>query len=118
MIRAMDTIDESIRNLLDAIRRTDIYREYRKQEENLDRNPQLQERVNAFRGNNYRIQNECDRDELFEVMERMARESSELRSNPEVNAYLDAELALCKMMQKICIKLTEGIDMNTPDVDL
>ena len=88
MIRAMDTIDENIRSLLDAIKRTDIYQEYRMQEENLDKDPQLQERVNAF------------------------------RSNPEVNAYLDAELALCKMMQKICIKLTEGIDMNTPDVDL
>lgn len=118
MIRAMDTIDENIRSLLDAIIRTDIYQEYRMQEENLDKDPQLQERVNAFRSNNYRIQNECDKEELFEVMERMEKESSELRSNPEVNAYLDAELALCKMMQKICIKLTEGIDMNTPDVDL
>lgn len=118
MIGSKDTIDDSISNLLEAIKRSDVYLEYRKQEEILCRDPQLQERVDTFRGDNYRLQNECDKDELFEVMERLAKESSELRSNPVVNAYLDAELALCKMMQKICIKLTEGIDMNTPDVDL
>lgn len=39
MIRAMDTIDENIRSLLDAIKRTDIYQEYRMQEENLDKDP-------------------------------------------------------------------------------
>ena len=44
------------------------------------------------------------------------RESEELRRFPEVNAYLDAELALCRMMQKICRTLTDGIDMNIPRI--
>ena len=44
----------------------------------------------------------------------MGKESAELRRHPEVNAYLDAELALCKMMQRICIKLGEGIDIDVP----
>ena len=48
------------------------------------------------------------------AVEQMGKESAELRRHPEVNAYLDAELALCKMMQKICVKLAEGIDMDIP----
>lgn len=48
--------------------------------------------------------------------EQLARESEELRSFPEVNAYLDAELALCRMMQKICRTLTDGIEMNIPRI--
>ena len=63
---------------------------------------------------NYKVQNECDSDNLFEVVEQMGKESAELRRHPEVNAYLDAELALCKMMQRICIKLGEGIDIDVP----
>lgn len=63
---------------------------------------------------NYKVQNECDSDNLFEVVEQMGKESAELRRHPEVNAYLDAELALCKMMQRICIKLGEGIDIEVP----
>ena len=46
----------------------------------------------------------------------MGKESAELRRHPEVNAYLDAELALCKMMQRICIKLGEGIDIDVPGI--
>ena len=50
----------------------------------------------------------------IEVVEQMRKESAEQRRHPEVNAYLDAELALCKMMQRICIKLGEGIDIDVP----
>ena len=87
---------------------------FRKQNEILKQNPELKKRVDAFRGDNYRVQNECGSDNLFDVVEQMGKESAELRRHPEVNAYLDAELALCKMMQKICVKLAEGIDMDIP----
>ena len=45
---------------------------------------------------------------------RSVRNLHELRSNPQVNAYLDAELALCRMMQKISMELTDGIDLDAP----
>ena len=109
-----NTIDENISRLLEAIKESPEYVEFQKQNEILKQTPELKERVDAFRGDNYRIQNECDSDNLFDVVEQMGKESAELRRHPEVNAYLDAELALCKMMQKICVKLAEGIDMDIP----
>ena len=39
-----------------------------------------------------------------------------LEKNPEVNAYLDAELALCRMMQQICKTLTDGIEIKVPEI--
>ena len=56
------------------------------------------------------------RDELFRGTEQLNRESRELRRDPLVNAFLDAELALCKLMQKICRTLTEGIDLDIPEL--
>ena len=101
-----NTIEESIKGLLEAIKESPEYLEFQK--------PELKERVDTFRADNYKVQNECDSDNLFEVVEQMGKESAELRRHPEVNAYLDAELALCKMMQRICIKLGEGIDIEVP----
>ena len=109
-----NTIDENISSLLEAFKESPEYVEFQKQNEILKQKPELNKRVDAFRGDNYRVQNECGSDNLFDVVEQMGKESAELRRHPEVNAYLDAELALCKMMQKICVKLAEGIDMDIP----
>lgn len=109
-----NTIDENISSLLEAFKESPEYVEFQKQNEILKQKPELKKRVDAFREDNYRVQNECGSDNLFDVVEQMGKESAELRRHPEVNAYLDAELALCKMMQKICVKLAEGIDMDIP----
>ena len=111
----MDEIRENIDSLLAAVKSSREYQEYKKQEELLDGNPELKARVYRFRGDNFRMQNEADRGSLFQAAEQLARESKDLRRNPQVNAYLEAELALCKLMQKICIRLTEGIQMQVPD---
>lgn len=109
-----NTIEESIKGLLEAIKESPEYLEFQKQSNILKKKPELKERVDTFRADNYKVQNECDSDNLFEVVEQMGKESAELRRHPEVNAYLDAELALCKVMQRICIKLGEGIDIDVP----
>ena len=111
----MNAIDENVSALLKAVRDSREYREYMKQEQLLDENPELKARVYQWRGNTFRLQNESDRGGLFEVAEQLYRESKELRKNPQVNAYLDAELALCKLMQRICFRLTEGIHIQIPD---
>lgn len=110
----MDAISRNVRVLLSVIKKSDVYREYKKQEEILDKNQQLKERVDHFRANNYKLQNEAGKDDLFQVAEQLERESAELRRIPEVNAYLDAELALCKLIQRIFMNLAEGIDMHVP----
>ena len=111
-----NTIEESINRLLEAVKESPEYLEFRKQSTILGMDSELKARVDAFRADNYRVQNEADSDNLFEVVEQMGKESAELRRLPLVNSYLDAELALCKMMQRICIKLTEDIDMDVPAV--
>ena len=112
----MDAVSRNIRILLSVVKRSEVYREYKKQEDILNKNPQLRERVDQFRADNFRLQNEAGREDLFLVAEQLSRESAELRRIPEVNAYLDAELALCKKMQRICRELTEGIDMHVPNL--
>ena len=112
----MSEIKECIDELLVAVRGSEEYQDFVKYRDLLKENPELMNRVNTFRGNNFRLQNEANRDELFRGTEQLNRESRELRRDPLVNAFLDAELALCKLMQKICKTLTEGIDLDIPEL--
>ena len=109
-----NTLEESISRLLASIKESAEYIEFEKQKEILSQNPDLKKRVDAFRAKNYRIQSQCSSDQLFEVVEQMGKESAELRRLPLVNAYLDAELALCRLIQQVCVSITEGIELNIP----
>ena len=93
----MDAVNRNIYLLLNSIQKSDVYRTYKKQEAILEKNPELASRVQHFRSDNFRLQNE-ERGNLLQDAEQLARESAELRRNPEVNAYLDAELEVCRMM--------------------
>ena len=112
----MDSVNKNILALRNSIQKCQIYKEYRKQRAIINSNPELAERVKRFRADNFRLQNEAGDDNLFHIVEKLSRESAELRRVPEVNAYLDAELALCKMMQKICSDLISGIDVHVPEI--
>lgn len=110
----MDGINRNIHMLIQSVRKSSVYKEYRFQEEILNQNPELAERVRQLRADNFRLQNEEDRSNMFHLAEVLSRESEELRRIPQVNAYLDAELDLCRMLQRICRTLTEGIEMDIP----
>ena len=103
----MDAVNRNIHLLLNSIQKSDVYRTYKKQEAILEKNPELVSRVQHFRSDNFRLQNE-ERGNLLQ--------DAELRRNPEVNVYLDAELALCRMMQQICKTLTDGIEIKVPEI--
>lgn len=110
----METINRNIHMLIQSVKKSSVYKEYRLQEQILNQNQELAQRVRQFRSENFCLQNEEDRGRMFQLADKLSRESVELRRNPQVNAYLDAELALCRMMQRICRMLTEGIEMDIP----
>ena len=110
----MDEIDRLTQELLQAIKNSSIYRVYREKEDQLSNDRELFERVNRFRGKNFYMQQNGD--DLIRIAQQVAQESKELRRISKVNAYLDAELDFCRMMQKICATLTEGIDFAAPDL--
>lgn len=110
-----DTISIKIQELLAEIQNSEEYRNYRIQEVNLEAQKELWDRVDAFRANNFRLQNDPSKEDLFERAEKLAVESAELRKIPDVNAYLDAELAMGKMLQRICKTLINGVDIRVPE---
>ena len=63
----MDIIERNVQILVSVIRQSSVYKEYKKQEEILSKQPELKERVNRFRAGNYRTQRETQKEFLFET---------------------------------------------------
>jgi cell fate (sporulation/competence/biofilm development) regulator YlbF (YheA/YmcA/DUF963 family) len=112
----MDAINRNIQILLSSIKESEIYTEYKKQEQILSANPDLMKRVDALLANNFHLQSDTQGEDLFGKTEQLSREYVELRKIPEVNAYLDAERALCKQVQTVCKTLIEGIEIHLPEL--
>ena len=110
----MDAINKSVQQLLKEIRKSDVYKEYRKQEELLSKDKELKNRVDQFRADNYRLQTETDKELFLAKVQEVEKESEQLSKIPRASAYLAAELAFCQMMQIVCRDLTMGIEMTVP----
>lgn len=112
----MNAVERNTKFLIASIQRCNIYKEYKKHAEMLRQNPEWVTRVNHFRAENYRLQNETDREALLTMMDQLEVESAELRRIPEINAFLDSELALCRLMQQVCKELAQGVELDVPEI--
>ena len=69
----------------------------------------MYDKVNEYRRKNFELQNTADSDALFDRMEAFEKEYEKFRENPLVDDFLRAELAFCRMMQDINIRITEAM---------
>ena len=76
------------------------------------RDGNLRERIDEYRIRNFELQNSAYAEDLLDKMEAFEREYEKFRENPLVEGFLDAELAFCRMMQEIEVKLTEAVDFE------
>lgn len=99
----------------ERIRCTDVYRTYQEQLSLIRQNPEKYQRVNEFRRKNYELQQSEGRD-IDERIEALAEEMEKFREDPVVDDFFRAELAFCRMMQEINLRVTEAInfDMEFP----
>ena len=101
--------------LIQALLESEEYQNYFRYEEELNKDSELRRRVDEFRGKNFRLQRQEGID-LFEAVDHLESEYVELRSNALVNAYLEAELDVCRMLQQVQEQFRNGIDLNIPNV--
>lgn len=110
----MDTIEKNIQLLIWSIKRSTEYKEYKRCEERIMRHPDMWKRVEHFRADNFRMQTTAEPDEIFNNLDIVNKEGEALRSIPEVNAYLQAELNLCKLLQNISLDIHGSLDIHIP----
>lgn len=111
----MDIVTERLHALTDAMRNTIDYQSYLKLEAELDKDKELKRKVDEFRLRNFSLQKEENVD-LFDAVDDIDREFVELRKNPVVEEYLEAELSVCRMVQKVLNAINHEVKIDVPQM--
>lgn len=105
-------VQKALEQLAQAIKDSDIYREYRRQSEKVDNTGDMREKIDEYRVRNFELQNSVQTEDLLDKLDAFEREYEKFREDPLVEEFLDAELAFCRMMQEIDVKLAETMDFE------
>ena len=114
----MDDITKYMELLIRAIKESSEYRLYKQAEADLNEDPKLKLRVDDLNRANPRLHTQKDPQKLFQEIRGLNERSKELKRIPQVNAYLQAELDLCKLLQYISLEINGGIDIHVPGTAL
>lgn len=72
----------------------------------------MREKIDEYRVRNFELQNSVQTEDLLDKLDAFEREYEKFREDPLVEEFLDAELAFCRMMQEIDVKLAEAMDFE------
>ena len=64
----------------------------------------------------FHLHNDESNGDLYEKIDQFENEYEDFRKNPIVNEYLEAELDVCKLMQRISNRIQIGVDIQIPQV--
>ena len=107
----MDQIDECVGNLIEVVKNSPEYKEYQRMRELVRQEPEKEKAINEFRKRNFEL-HKCRNVDLYAEMNRLEGEFAPLRAQPYVNEYLAAELAVCRMVQRINYGLMREIEFD------
>lgn len=112
----MDRIQMCVDSLIEAVREGEVYQRYLNCEEMLKAQPELREKIDEFRAAVFHLHNDESSGDLYERIDQFEKEYQEFRKNPIVNEFLEAELDVCKMMQRINNRIQNGVHIQIPQV--
>ena len=105
-------VQKALEQLAQAVKESEVYREYRRQSERVDNAGDMREKIDEYRVRNFELQNSVQTEDLLDKLDDFEREYEKFREDPLVEEFLDAELAFCRMMQEIDVKLAEAMDFE------
>ncbi|MCI8282310.1 MAG: YlbF family regulator [Lachnospiraceae bacterium] len=108
----MNQIDACIEKLIDAILTSEAYQQYLSIREKVKQSPGMEQAIHEFRRRNFQMRKDGENLDLYEEIDRLGEEFAKLRSEPLVNEYLAAELAVCRLFQKINRSLLEQVEFD------
>jgi cell fate (sporulation/competence/biofilm development) regulator YlbF (YheA/YmcA/DUF963 family) len=108
----MSDVWQCANELADAVLQSDEYKTYVEAKEALKGNVELCIKLNEYRERNFKLQNSVDNIDLFEELDVLEMEFSDLLRNAKVSAFLSAELRVCRMTQEINATIAKSIDLE------
>jgi len=95
-----------------ALQKSDEYCNYADAKAKAKEDPILWQQICEYRRKRYEFQNLTSPEELFDRVDAFERDYREWKKDSRVTAFLDAELAFCRMMQDINLRIVDAVDFE------
>ena len=112
----MKKIDNCTTTLIELIKSSREYLQFQEISSKVKKEPELRERILAFRKHIYDVQNSNEPLDMYAEQERLYQEYQEFRKNPTVDEFLKAELRLCRVVQHVMGRIATEIDLDTKEI--
>lgn len=94
------------------MKQSETYGEYLKAEKELSAVPQLQSQVDSYRREVLELQSSGQ--DIYDSLDQIRGRYSELLKNPLAVRYLDAENAVCRMVNRTISEIMDEVDVRLP----
>lgn len=111
----MSNIDYYVNRVIEEIKSESVYRQYTTSLEKLNANPEIKRQVDELRRLNYQAQVKNDDTDSYDTIDDI--DDKIISCIPEVNQFLEAEAALCRLLQDISVRVHEAIHLDVPDLN-
>ena len=111
-IQVSENIRKDLKVFTDALKNTREYVEYKDASDEVEKHPELKEKLSNYRLMNYNLQQEENMDVLEQKSEELERMYEELDSDPVTARFLDTEMTFCRMMQDITLAIYASLDID------
>ena len=108
----MQEIDKLTRQMQEAIKNSFEYKEYMRLNELINRNPDVRQRVDELRRENFEINNCAEDVDIIAASDALNEKYNDLREVENVSQYLASEICLCRMIAEICRNIVDAVDMD------
>ncbi len=98
--------------LVNTIKGTSIYAEFRSALEELQKYPELKAQADAFREENYLAYHALKGPVSFADFNSLEEKRAELAKYPQIDRYLKAEVALCRVLQEVQSRLVAAMSFD------
>ena len=95
----------------EAIRNTPEYAEFTRLLSQLKQNPELYRQVDEMRDKNFMI-HQGEVGDPYDMMDALTNEYEGVINNVSVSEFIQAEIALCKMIHEFNRNVTEGLEIE------
>lgn len=116
MMEPDETVEARTEDLLQAIRNSGVCREYMAAREELSKYPERWQKADIFRRENYIARN-FSVDDAGKQRAEISRMREQLRLDPLIDRYLNAELILCRMLKGCALEILNAAQLDLYGMD-
>ncbi|MBO4374709.1 MAG: YlbF family regulator [Lachnospiraceae bacterium] len=105
-----DELNERVDALIDYLKNTGEYREYKHASRILDESPDVKAKVYEFRKDNYFLQHAPKGEDIYEKVENLRKKNEDILYRPEVSDFLMTEWAFFSMVQNVFSRIMDNME--------